>query len=487
MPLKTGLKVVAIPISGVLYAAAFPPLEIFGLMPLALALLFWALQEVPPGPALLAGFTHGLISYGIGVSWLWNVFGPMSLALFGILAAFHALFGLGFSLVRLRLPSSRAAPFVIAALWTLLEFTRGELFWLKFPWFGVGLARGPHWLLPWLGLYAVTFLTTSAVLALLQKSTRLIGVALLLMWALPGIPLPLPTPTPTETTPAIPIPIAAVQAEMAGLKTYLKLSAETPPETRLWIWPEYAYASDLTRNKRDHQAILDFLKSRPHPDAILVLGTHTWVGDEGWHNTALTLNASGSLGSHFKNHSVHLFDDGIPGTEARPVETPVGPVGTPICFDCDFQDVVRRMTASGAAFIVSPTMDAISWSLRQHEQHARLFQIRAAENRRWIAVAATSGVTQIIDPTGRVTARLPLVKEATLSGTLHARSDLTFFTRYGHHFPWLLALLFVLPLLRKPVLIPKPAADPAASSPLSSSGTAHNKPSDSAAAPTPLQ
>jgi apolipoprotein N-acyltransferase len=99
------------------------------------------------------------------------------------------------------------------------------------------------------------------------------------------------------------------------------------------------------------------------------------------------------------------------------------------------------MTAAGAEFIVSPTMDAINWTLPQHEQHARLFQIRAAENRRWIAVAATSGVTQIINPSGHVVARLPLVQEAILSGRLDRRTDLTFYTRYGHAFPWLTPLL----------------------------------------------
>ena len=440
MALKPLLKAAAVPVSAVLYAAAFPPIELFWLMPVALSLLFWALGDAPPTHALLGGFAHGLITYGIGVSWFWNLFGPMTLALVGILAAFHALFGWLSAFAHTRLRHHWTLPLVVAGIWTLIEFTRGELFWLKFPWFGVGLSRGPHWLLPWVGQYSVTFLTALSVQALLRKKTWPLAIPALVAWALPAS---LTSPSALENSL---IPIAAVQAEMAGLKTYFKLSADAPPETRLWIWPEYAYASDLTRNPRDYQSVLAFLKSRP--DATLVLGTHTWVGDEGWHNTALTLGPQGPLGSHFKNHTVHLFDDGIPGIVAQPVATPLGLIGTPVCFDCDFQDVVRRMTAAGATFIVAPTMDALSWSLRQHEQHACLFQIRAAENRRWIAVAATSGVTQIIDPFGRVTARLPLVKEATLSGSLHARSDLTFFTRFGYGFPWLLPLVILIPLIK---------------------------------------
>lgn len=434
MSAKSVGRGLAIPLSAVGYTASFPPVDLPWLMPLALALFFWALRGLRPPIAFIAGFAHGFIAYGLSAAWFWEIFQALSLALFGILAAFHALFALLAASLLQRLPNAWRSALAISALWTFIEFTRGELFWLKFPWFGVGVARGPHWLLPWLGVYGVTFLTALAVLALTQRPTRLAGLGLLLLWAVPNSSY---DPAAHSNTQGI--AVAAIQAETASLKTYLKLSATAPPETQLWVWPEYAYASDLTRNPKDYQTLLAFLKERP--GAITVLGTHTWVGEEGWHNTALTLNQDGPLGRHFKNHPVHLFDDGIPGTQALPVSTPIGRFGTPVCFDCDFQDVIRKMTVAGAEFIVSPTMDALSWTLPQHEQHARLFQIRAAENRRWLAVAATSGVTQIIDPNGHVVSRLPLVKEATLSGRVYPLTELTFYTRYGHLFPWLTPLL----------------------------------------------
>ncbi len=422
--------------SALAYAASFPPLELFWLMPVALALFFGALRGLSPGAALLAGFGHGFIAYGLGASWLWHLFHGMSLALFGILASFHALFALLAAVVARRMngswPPWRFA-LVIAAWWTLVEFTRGELFWLKFPWFGVGVSRGPHWLLPWLGVYGVTFLTVTGVLLVLAGGrARLAGVAALAGWAFAGMkPVPEPAAGEPET-----LAVCAVQAEMRPLKTYLRLSEAAPMDCHLLVWPEYAYASDLTRNKRDYEEVLGFLEARP--ETVLVLGTHTWTGEEGWHNTALTLNAHGVLGRHFKNHPVHFFDDGIPGTEAVPIPTLHGLVGTPVCFDVDFQDVIRRMTAAGAEWIVAPTMDAEAWTARQHEQHARLFQLRAAENRRWIVVAATSGVTQFIDPHGRVASRLPLMEEGSLTGRVRRLEERTFFTRAGHAFPWLL-------------------------------------------------
>ena len=103
------------------------------------------------------------------------------------------------------------------------------------------------------------------------------------------------------------------------------------------------------------------------------------------------------------------------------------------------------MTSAGAEFFAVPIMDAESWGLRQHEQHAHLFRLRAAENRRWMAVVGTSGVSQIIDPQGNVITQLPTMKPGILQGTLHPRNDLTIYTRIGWLLPW--ALLASLPIL----------------------------------------
>lgn len=450
---RVWLPISAVVASAFAYAASFPPLEWFWLMPIALALLFWVLRGLSPGAALLAGFGHGLIAYTLCASWLWQLFHAMSLALFGILATFHLLFALLAAWAAQRMDASRQPwrfALLAGALWTLVEFTRGELFWLKFPWFGVGVSRGPHWLLPWLGVYGVTFLTVVGVLLVLAGGrARLAGVLALAGWAYAGMK---PVPAPGEGEPGS-LAVGAVQAEMRPLKTYLRLSEALPADCRFLIWPEYAYASDLTRNKRDYEAVLSFLAAQP--ETVLVLGAHTWTGEEGWHNTALTLNAQGVLGRHFKNHTVHFFDDGIPGTEAVPVRTPHGLVGTPVCFDCDFQDVVRRMTAAGAELIVAPTMDAEAWTARQHEQHARLFQLRAAENGRWLVVAATSGVTQIVDPHGRVISRLPLMAEGSVAGRVWRLEERTFFTRAGYAFPWLLPGLILGTLMGRRVGSPR--------------------------------
>lgn len=68
-----------------------------------------------------------------------------------------------------------------------------------------------------------------------------------------------------------------------------------------------------------------------------------------------------------------------------------------------------------------------------------------------MAVVGTSGVSQIIDPHGRVVTSLPPMKPGLLVGNVGRRTALTFYTRIGWLFPWaaLMAFAFMLVALLK--------------------------------------
>ncbi|MBL9129789.1 MAG: hypothetical protein JNG86_01225, partial [Verrucomicrobiaceae bacterium] len=229
------------------------------------------------------------------------------------------------------------------------------------------------------------------------------------------------------------VQVAAVQAEMAPLQRYIELTKQASYSARLIVWPEYAVPRDM----RATNDISQMQQAADNARSIIVFGTQTRLGGAKWQNTALTVNRDGILGEHGKNHTVHLFDDGERGTTQGVIETSVGKIGTPICFDCDFHDVARRMTLNGAEFFAVPSMDAASWGEKQHLQHSQLFRVRAAENRRAFVVAASSGISQIISPTGRTTASLPPMQQGVVEGLIIPNKQLTHFTRWGWLTPWL--------------------------------------------------
>jgi apolipoprotein N-acyltransferase len=225
-----------------------------------------------------------------------------------------------------------------------------------------------------------------------------------------------------------------LQFENVTLDTYLTETRKLPDDVRYVVWPEYAVPYDIRQNKRDWELVQTLCRQR---NITLTFGTQRREGDgEQWENTALTIDGHGILGEHTKVHTVHFFDDGTPGKKAIPFQTVHGKVGTPICFDSDYEDVVRRMTKAGAGFLVAPTMDAEKWTARQHDQHAELFRIRSAENGRWMLVAATSGISQMIDAHGQVHARLDALRQGVITHRLRRESRMTFFTRIGWIVPW---------------------------------------------------
>lgn len=412
--------------SAVAYALAFPPFGWWPLALLSLGVLIGVFHDIKPAHGFRLGFLWGMVAFGTGLSWLWNLFGVFSLALWAILSVYPAVFG--WLVVRAKsqgMKGTRLALWVALA-WTTTEFLRCEVMPLRFPWLNAGLALEPWPLVSWLGVYGLGLIVVWLVAAAVFGRWRVV-LALLVLLAFGAMNEPRLFKAPH-------LKVALVQAETAPLSTYLQLTQQAPPGTQLIVWPEYAVAKDIQRAAADELATIQQAASTA--DALLVFGTQTRLEGAKWQNTALTVDGSQVLGEHGKNHTVHFFDDGERGPTATAIQTTLGKLGTPICFDCDFQDVVRRMTLAGAEFFAVPSMDAANWSARQHIQHAQLFRVRAAENRRCMAVAASSGVSQIINPTGRATASLAAMQQGTLSGTIMPLGTLTCYTRWGWLTPW---------------------------------------------------
>jgi apolipoprotein N-acyltransferase len=435
---KTAVRYLLAGISGLLAAAAFPDLGWWPLILLAPPVLMLALRGAGFRHGLYLTLVHCLVCYGVGLAWFTRIFGPGAVALWLIMAAYALPAGGLIGWASLRHPRWPWLA-MCAALWlSALEFVRAEVGWLAFPWFTHGLGLGPTWLSPWIGVYGAGFVVVlaGALVVFGGRGQRLGGVALGLV--LVGLGCFRPPPV----TPADPgIPVLAVQSEHCDFYRYVELTENHPFANGIILWPEYAAAFDLATDAHAYSKARALVQAR---NATLILGTQQAAANGAHFNHALTLEPSGPVGSHFKNHPVPFMNDGLPGTATVPAATRFGRIGTPICFDCDYVDVVRRFTVTGAEGFAVPSMDAAGWSATQHAQHAELFRHRALENGRWLVVCATSGMTQLIDANGNRRAALPLLQEGVLETRLHLRRELTFFTRCGWLLPWLVCGLAIL-------------------------------------------
>ncbi|BCU78656.1 nitrilase-related carbon-nitrogen hydrolase [Luteolibacter sp. LG18] len=428
--MNTKLRYLLAFLSGGIAVFAFPPFSWKVLVLVVWPLLFVALRGAGFKTGTRLGVVHGLVLYAIGLSWFWHIFSAISIALWLMLALFTGLAGGLIGWVSLRHRGARWLPLYAAAVWTGIEYFRSEWFYLRFPWMTPGLALGPSWLSPWIGVYGAGFVVVlvAAWWALGKAPWRCLGFAVL------GL---LMSPFPTTVYEAgKEVPVLTVQNENNDFVSYHDASRTSGFQDGVILWPEYSTPYEV----RPEQAEWAKLKSlAADARSVVVFGTVKPLAAAKHYNVARTMDESGELGWHAKNRPVHLMDDGEPGKTAVPVKTRFGHLGTPICFDCDYTEVVRRMTVAGAEGFVVPSMDAASWSAREHLQHAELFRHRAAENARWFAIASTSGMTQFIDPRGRRVKSLPLMEPGILRGSIWLRDDRTFFNRAGWVFPWIVS------------------------------------------------
>lgn len=112
---------------------------------------------------------------------------------------------------------------------------------------------------------------------------------------------------------------------------------------------------------------------------------------------------------------------------------------TPICFEDSFGYLNRDFINAGAQVIVNMTNDGWSKSVPAQMQHMAMAVFRAAENRRSVVRAANSGMTVIIEPSGRLTEMLEPFVEGRLIGDVPVFDEAaTLYTRAGD---WLGAAL----------------------------------------------
>jgi apolipoprotein N-acyltransferase len=106
-----------------------------------------------------------------------------------------------------------------------------------------------------------------------------------------------------------------------------------------------------------------------------------------------------------------------------------------ICYEVIFPGLVRDFVRRGASFLVTITNDGWYGTSSAPYQHWAQAVLRAVENRRYLLRAATTGISGIVDPFGRVIDRSRLMTPAVLTGTISPSGRLSLYTKTGDVLP----------------------------------------------------
>jgi len=434
-------------LSGVLLAFSFPPFGTSVLAWWAIVPLLFAIEGRRARESFWLGFLAGLVFAAGRVGWFVFIFGPVAVGLLAVLAFWDGVFCALFSSAQRRWGIVGAA-LLCPVLWVGIEFFSGECYPLKFTWLCLGYSQAPNSITrqfaSLLGMYGLSFVIVGASAALwagLRRPRRTSRVIVGTACAAALIALPYAwgmasrTPKGQKT-----VRVAAVQCGPGMLGTFERLTRKAAAGgARLIVWPECAVFSKLLQDKQTLQRLRRLCRQT---GAALVIGCKTQapLSPSSFYNAAIILDPDGKLlGEYRKNVPIQFFNDGLPGRYTPAFATPVGRLAIAICYDMGYPYILRRAVRDGAEVIVVPTHDPPRWGPEQRI-HASLTPMRAVELRRWVVRPSLFGISEIVDPWGRVVRISKGDRPQVLLADVETIDTRTVYTQGG----WLLAPLCLL-------------------------------------------
>jgi len=133
-----------------------------------------------------------------------------------------------------------------------------------------------------------------------------------------------------------------------------------------------------------------------------------------------------------------------PGNRVEALPTPVGRAAVFVCYEAIFPELVRRL-AREADLLVNITNDGWFGRGAAPRQHLAMAAVRAVESGLDLLRAANTGISAVVDRSGRIRARTAIDETTILRGRLTAGgSGRPLYARTGDLFAWgcvILALL----------------------------------------------
>ncbi|MGV9711333.1 apolipoprotein N-acyltransferase [Gordonia sp. NPDC003424] len=471
--------------------AAFPPRSLWFLAVVSLGLLFGVLAVGRPRARTSAwlGFAYGLGFFVPLLPWIGVYVGPLPwLALAAVLAAYLALFGV-IAVLTMRLP---IPPIWFTLSWVLVEALRSSFPFGGFPWGRAAFSQIDGPLLPLAsvvgapGLSAAVALLGSSIawlVLLVVRAVRTgehhrpgfvraaaIGVVLVLVGPIVAIAV---TPaTVDRNVAATTTRVAAVQGNVPRLgldfnsqrravldnhvRTTMQLAddirAGTAPQPDFVAWPENA--SDISP-LTNLDAADEITAASVSVGAPILVGTLVMNDDGRPTNTVLVWDGERGPVDRYDKHIVQPFGEYLPwrgffrhfssyadlagnfkpGTGSSVLTVPgrsgTVRVGVSTCWEVAFDRSARQAVEQGAQLLYVPTNNATFGRTEMTYQQLAMSQVRAVEHGRAVVVAATSGVSALIDPDGMIVEQSGFFTPAVLSSRLPLHDDVTLATRLG--------------------------------------------------------
>ena len=246
----------------------------------------------------------------------------------------------------------------------------------------------------------------------------------------------------------------------------------------LITWPEAAaaflflpddrYPAALAEDAAYRQKLLTMAQNIGVPILFGAPALAQLDGQLGFYNRAYLVSAKGEVVAHydkmqlvpfgeyvparsilgfFVNRVVKGLGDMVPGDQQTLFSVKGAKLGVLICYESIFPDFTRREVNLGANILVNITNDAWYGESSAPFQVLAMAAMRSVETKVPMVRTANTGISALIEPSGRITNRTPLFKRGTEIVDVSFRPVRTVYTMVGDLFAELCVVLTMIGLL----------------------------------------
>jgi apolipoprotein N-acyltransferase len=306
-------------------------------------------------------------------------------------------------------------------------------------WFNISIWQPMLYPLPWLlGVDGVGFLillfNSLVAFYILKKEKRILYTIIIFIVFLSSCFLYSYLAIPTGTK----IKVALIQgnfqkdwgwrianANSEIFNTYNQLSREAAKaKPDIIIWPEYAIPEDIFTNKELYDKISQLAKDT---NAYLVFGAvgKTDLTDPEFNyikDMAYVFSRKGDyIGGYTSVIPFPFNEKVIAGTDFPVFNTDIGTFGISTCYEENYDFIDKLYAEKGADFIISLANNEPLTVLREFEVQALHARFNAAEIKKYIIRASNTGITEVINPYGKVEAKLEPKKSGYLIADIYIK------------------------------------------------------------------
>ena len=380
----------------------------------------------------LLGFVHGLGLYLFLLPWIGEFVGNLPYVALAVTEALYSIaVGAGGAVLMKRHMHWAFPLWFVSVEWLRSTWPFGGFAWGRIAWGQVG---GPlQYLAPYGGpaLVSVATLACATGLALCLLRPRLLGAVLLV------VPLALGGAASISrgSGEVGQVTVAAIQGNVprlgldfneqrrAVLSNHVKQTEALNQQVDLVVWPENA--SDVVFDPEtgqgeyhDKKYLQPFGEYMPYRSFFRLFSSYV------------------DMAGNFQ-----------PGDGTGVVHMKGIPVGVSTCYEVAFDAAGRDAVHNGAQILTVPTNNATFGFTDMTYQQLAMSRMRALELDRAVVIAATSGVSAIVLPSGEVTQKTSIFTNGTLVETLPLKDSSTFAARAGKYVEHVLSIMGVLFLI----------------------------------------